>query len=481
MQPADPMSTPTPSPLPPGDHVPATPPRSWGGRFLDLFRKPVPDTEFMPDATAAWLESPPAASHWLLWGVAAFFLTALIWAAIAEVDQIVSGQGKVIPSSQVQLVQNLEGGIVSAIHVKAGDRVEKGQVLMQLDPTRFSSQFEEGSARDLALRVRIARLSAEATSLPFSAPEDLEREHPELVANERAVHRSRGLELESNLVVFRQQRSQKEQELREVQARQRQLADSLALASRELELTRPLVGQGAASHVEVLRLDRAVNELRGELESSRLAEPRVLSAIEEARGKIAGIHAQFRAEASRELSLARAEQAAASAANVGLADRVERTQVRAPAAGIVKQVKVATVGGVVQPGVELMEIVPAEDRLLVEGRVKPSDIAFLKVGQPASVRLSAYDYSIYGDFDATLEYIGADTVVPDPATTGRDAEPYYEIRVRTNSNTLRGQDRPVTILPGMEATVAVRTDKRTILQYLMKPLIKTRQNAFRER
>lgn len=230
--------------------------------------------------------------------------------------------------------------------------------------------------------------------------------------------------------------------------------------------------------MELLRLERGGNELKGALDAARLAQPRLESAISEARGKIAGAEAQFRSDAAKELSVLRGEQAAVSAANVGLEDRLTRTQLRAPMAGIIKTIKVGTVGGVVQPGSDVIEIVPVEDSLLIEARVKPSDIAFLRLGQEGSVKLSAYDFAIYGGLEGKLERIGADTVVPERPNERPEA--YYLVRVRTGSNQLRTLAEPIEILPGMEATVDIRTNKRTVLQYLMKPIIKTKERALRE-
>lgn len=468
-----------PPPMAGAEPSPGRVPHRFGGRFLDLFRAQEPDTEFMRESAAAVLQGAPPVTHWILWSVIAFFIAALIWAALAEIDQIVVGQGRVIPTSRVQIVQNLEGGIVSVIRVKSGDAVQKDQVVMELDNTRFNSQLHEGEAKDQALRARIARLSAEADGLPFIPPPELMTDNPRIVAEERAVYEARGREISSNVEVLREQESQRAQELEEMRARERQLDASYALAGRELALTRPLALQGAVSQVEVLRLERAGNDLLGDLEASRLALPRLRSALAEIRQKIGSYEAQFRAEASKELSLARAEQSAASAGNVELEDRVTRTLVRAPMTGIVKQIKVNTIGGVVQPGMDLMEIVPVDDTLLIEARVKPADIAFLQTGQPATVKLSAYDYSIYGGFDAVLEQIGVDTVLPETPAE-RDDDPYYLIRVRTTSNRLDSLDRPVNILSGMEATVDIRTQQRTVLQYLLKPLIKTKERALRE-
>jgi adhesin transport system membrane fusion protein len=257
------------------------------------------------------------------------------------------------------------------------------------------------------------------------------------------------------------------------------MQQSYNLVAQELAMTRPLVPQGAVSEVDVLRLERQANDLKGELTATRLALPRLEAAYREVRQKIEETTAHFRADAMKDLNLARAEQTALSAANTALEDRVSRTLVRAPLAGIVKQIKVNTVGGVVQPGSDLLEIVPLEDTLLIEARVRPADIAFLHPGQEAMVKLSAYDFSIYGGFPATLEHISADTIMPE--RPGERQESYYQIRVRTRQNHPSGKAEAVAILPGMVATVDIKTGQKTILHYLMKPIIKTKETAFRER
>jgi adhesin transport system membrane fusion protein len=233
------------------------------------------------------------------------------------------------------------------------------------------------------------------------------------------------------------------------------------------------------SDVEVLRLERQANDMKGDLDATRLAMPRLDAAYREARQKIDELTAHFRADAMKDLNQARAEQTALSAANIALEDRVTRTLVRAPLRGMVKQIKINTVGGVVQPGMDLLEIVPLGDTLLIEARVRPSDIAFLHPGQDATVKLSAYDFSIYGGFPATVEDISADTLLPE--RPGEKADSYYRILVRTRQNRPSGQSEPVTIVPGMIATVDIRTGRRTVLHYLLKPVIKTRETALRER
>jgi len=437
------------------------------------------DIEFMRESSAAVLEGPRHFARWILWTTLAFFAAALAWASVATVDEVTVGEGKVVPSSRVQVVQNLEGGIVSEILVDAGQVVEKDQALMRIDDTRFSASSREGEAKDQALLAKIARLTAEAGNTAFVPPPQLEKQNPKLVAEERSLFASRQRELQANQAVLKQQVEQRRQELTEKRSREAQLQQSHDLVAQELAMTRPLAKQGVVSDVEILRLERQANDLKGELDAARLSLPRLESALQEAQQKVHELTARFHAESMKELNLARGEHAALSAANTALEDRVARTVVRAQVPGVVKQVKINTVGGVIQPGMDLVEIIPLEDTLLIEARVRPSDIAFLRPGQEAMVKLSAYDFSIYGGFPAVLEHISADTLTPE--RPGEKAETYYQIRVRTRQNRPSGHPETLPILPGMIATVDIKTGKKTILHYLLKPIIKTKEAALRER
>lgn len=441
--------------------------------------EPVNDADYLHGVAGMLAHGPRRVTRWAFWLALLFWLVALAWAALAQVDEFTVAEGKVIPSSRVQLVQNLEGGIIAEVLVKDGDSVARDQPLLRIDKVRFASQSEEGRAKDRALLARIARLSAEANGLPFSAPEQLAGSHPALVAQESALYASRQQALRANLAVLRQQLGQREQELAEKRARQQQLQQSHALVTRELGMVRPMASQGYITQLDAVRLERQANDLQGELDAARLALPRLEAALREAREKVDELASRFRADAMKELSLARAEQQALAAANTELEDRLRRTEVRAPVDGVVKQLKVHTVGGVIQPGMQLMEIVPREDTLLIEARVRPADIAFLRIGQEAMVKLSAYDFTIYGGFPGTLEHIGADTVTPE--RPGERAESYYPVQVRTRGSTPTGASAALSLMPGMVASVDIHTGRKTVLHYLLKPIVKVRDGMLRER
>lgn len=434
------------------------------------------DIDYMGEAAAAAMQGPPAYSHAVLWIVLAFVVVFFIWAAYANIGETTVGEGKVIPSSQIQVVQNLEGGIVSEIKVKVGDIVRKNQVLILIDDTRYASSFQENKAKNDALNAKIARLTADVSGKPFELPARFKKDNPDLAERELTLYRSRQAEYAANTAVFNRQIEQRNQELREKRGRLTQINTSLQFLDKELAMSRPLVKQGAMSEVELLRLERQANDLKGELDSTRISIPRLESAVSEAKQKLESYVAKFRADALAELNQIRAEQEGTAATSVALKDRVERAVVRSPVHGTVKSVKVTTIGGVVQPGSELMEIVPLEDNLLVEARVKPRDIAFLRPGQDALVKITAYDFSIYGGFSAKLEHISADSI-----TDEKKGDSYYLVQVRTTSNAPAGRQEPLAIIPGMTATVHIQTGEKSFLHYLLKPIIKTKEMAFRER
>jgi adhesin transport system membrane fusion protein len=434
------------------------------------------DVEFMNDTTAAVLMQTPRGGRLILWMVFLFLLFALLWANWAELDEVTKGVGKVIPSSQVQIIQNLEGGILSSLLVAEGDAVEKNQILLQIDDTRFSSSLRETQLQFWALKAKAARLQAESEGKEFIAPTDYLEKHPELVNQELTLFKSRQKQLATNRGILSDQMDQMRQEIAELRAKQSQLGRSLGLLSKELRLSQPLVDAGAISEVEVLRLERQVNELRGELESTTLAIPRAKSRLEEAEKKVSEIVIRFRNEAHTELNEVLAELSQLEETSVALEDRVKRTAVRSPVKGTVKQMLVNTVGGVIQPGMELMAIVPLEDSLLIEAKVGPKDIAFLHPGQKAIVKLTAYDFSIYGALEGKVEHISADTIKEE-----REDESYYLVRVRTEMNYLGTPESGLPIIPGMQAEVDILTGKKTVLEYLMKPILRAKGRALRER
>ncbi|HYQ71109.1 MAG TPA: HlyD family type I secretion periplasmic adaptor subunit [Gammaproteobacteria bacterium] len=441
----------------------------------DIAKVLAEDSHFMTDANAAVILGAGRSSHLILIFTAVFIVVALVWAAFAKLDEVTHGEGKIIPSTKVQIVQNLEGGILSEILVKEGELVERNQPLLRLDDIRFSSSYRESRAKYLTLLARSARFHAEANNKPVEIPEIVWQEDEQLARNEIALFNSRASSLKANIEILKQQEVQTKQELAEHKAQENKLARSYALVKQELDMSAPLEADGAISEVEILRLKRSVNDMRGELEATRLAVPRLRSAYEEISSKIADIEIGFRTEARTKLNEIEAELSGLEETLRGQKDRVNRTLVTSPVKGTVKQILVTTVGGVVKPGMDLVEIVPFEGNLLVEAHVRPSDIAFLRPDQKAQVKLTAYDYAIYGGLPAKLEHISADTI------TDENGESFYLIRVRTDRNYLGSEHHPLRIIPGMTAVVDILTGEKSVLDYLLKPVLRARDKAMRER
>jgi adhesin transport system membrane fusion protein len=404
-----------------------------------------------------------------------FFVAAGWWAYETELDEVTRGEGKVIPSSKVQVIQNLEGGILAEVLVAEGDTVEKDQPLLKIDDTRFASSFRETQLKYWELLARSKRLEAESEGKSFVVPVEVEKEQPELAMNEKALFDSRKQELNSAISVLKQQEQQRRQELVEKQARQKQLERSYNLSNEELQMSEPLVAQGVMSPVEILRLKRSVNDLKGDMDANRLAIPRIRATLAEVRQKIDEQQVRFKTEATTKLSEVRAELERTKESLFSSEDRVTRTQVRSPVKGTIKQLKINTVGGVIQPGMDLIEIVPIEDNLLIEAHIRPADIAFLRPGQEAMIKLTAYDFSIYGGLTAKLERISADTITND------NDESFYLIYLRTEQNYLHNNKGSLSIIPGMTASVDILTGKKSVLDYLLKPIIKAQNEALRER
>lgn len=427
------------------------------------------------DANADWAiaEQTPQGARIVIWLSVAAVAILLLWSAFAVLDEVTRGEGKVIPSRQIQILQSMDGGIVSEILAREGQTVKAGDLLLKVDPTRMVSSLRENQSQYLALLAKGARLRALAEGSRFVPPDEVVKQAPEIVEQERTLYESRRAELDATIGVARQQSTQRAQELVSVRARREQASQSYTLTARELEMTRPLVRTGAVSDVELLRLERDVARYRGERDSANSDIPRLESAVAEANRKIQEVELTFRNAARSELSEVNAKLSALSEGSAALEDRVKQTEIRSPVNGTVKQLKVNTVGGVVQPGKDVIELVPSDDALLLEAKVLPRDIAFLRPGQKALVKFTAYDFAVYGGLEATLEQIGADSVVDDKGNA------YFVVRVRTLSNTIGPQKLP--IIPGMVAEVDILTGKKTVLSYLLKPILRAQAKALTER
>ena len=437
---------------------------------------PEDDLDFVSDANAAILANTPKGGRKILIGAAAFFGIMLFWASVAEIDEVTKGEGKVIPSSQVQIIQNLEGGILQEIMIKEGQTVQKNQVLLRIDDTRFGAKLRGSKMQRYALEAKSARLRAEAEGRKsFAIPTEVIKSAPKLGRQEQDLFRSRQNQLKATIDILNQQVAQKKQEVSELKAKEKQLSRSHALAQKQLNISKPLVRQGAVSEVEILKLEREVAQLQGDLDATRLSIPRVRSTLKEARQKVHERELQFQNEARTEYNEVIAELAPLKESEAAQEDTFRRTSVRSPVRGTVKQLLINTVGGVIQPGADLVEIVPLEDTLLIEAKIRPQDIAFLRPGQEATIKFTAYDFAIFGGLTAKVEHISADTIADEKGNS------FYLVRLRTEQNYLGTDIKPLPIIPGMVAEVDVLTGKKTILNYLLKPVLRAKHRALSER
>ncbi|MFV0446987.1 MAG: HlyD family type I secretion periplasmic adaptor subunit [Vibrio sp.] len=451
------------------------------------------ELEYVDDQTAALLLNTPNSARVMLWLMIVFFIAASAWASWAEIDQVTRGQGKVVPSSQIQVIQNLEGGLVKQILVREGEQVTKGQQLILIDDTRFRSDFREREQQVANLTANVLQLSASLSSVmidedftennwensvridynKLAFPPILKETQPELVARQRAEYQQDLANLRNQISVVSQQVKQKQQELIEIQARIKNLRQSYDFANKELEITKPLADEGVVPRIELLKLQRQVNDTRRELTSSELKVPVLKSNIREAMLSRIDTAQKFRSQQQQELNQVQDKLSSMTESAVGLEDRVNRTVVISPVTGTVKTLNVNTVGGVIQPGMDIVEIVPTEDTLLVEAQIAPQDIAFLRPDLHAIVKFSAYDFTKYGGLEGTLEHISADTTQDDEGNS------FYLVRVRTNETSL-GHDENLPIIPGMTASIDIITGKRTVMEYLLEPILRAKKNALRE-
>ena len=441
-----------------------------------IFRRiPLPEIDLATDIRSTILVQSPKGGRYILWLILLLFVFGAVWAYFSEIEEVTRGVGRVIPSRQIQVVQNLEGGILSEILVNVGQVVKKDQLLLKIDDTRFSAPYQESRYKYLALKAKVARLGAETEGTDFVLPKEVVDENPEIAERERDLFESRRKSFETEISILQEQTQQRQQELSELEARQKQLARSTTMLNKELAMTRPLVSQGAVSEVEILRLEREANTLQGQLESTKLQIPAVQSKLAEAKQAIENKKLTYHNEAKQELNNTLAELETIAVSAVALEDRLKRTHVKSPVHGTVNRLLVNTVGGVIQPGMDLIEIVPLEDTLLVETKIKPSDIAFLRPGQEAMVKFSAYDFTIYGGLAGKLEHISADSI------TDEQGQSFYLVRIRTTKNHLGAEQNPMPIIPGMICEVDILTGKKTILSYLLKPALRAQKLALRER
>lgn len=421
-------------------------------------------------------EDLPLSKHLLLVFIAAFFVIFVLWANWATLDEVTRGDGKVIPSSEVQALQTLEAGIIEELLVREGEQVNKGQSLMRLSDIEASSNLGANEARYLGLLASITRLQAEAEGKDVvEFPDNVMQGAPSSVTEEMNTFRANRQQLFNQINIFQQQLSQREQEVRELQTRIADTRGVIGIQRQEMQMIEPLVARGSAPKLELLQLERSLKEKTAELNGYLSGLPRSQSAVNEAKARIEEVTSSVRSQAQTELSAKLIEMNEIKQRLSALTDRQSRTELKSPVNGTIQSIEVKTIGGVVRPGEDIIKIVPKDDQLLVEARIRPSDIAFLYPGQPAVVKITAYDFSIYGGLKGEVVDISADTIQDEEGNS------FYRVRLRTYETELKRKGEVLPIIPGMVASVDILTGEKTVMQYLLKPFVKTLGNAMNER
>ena len=432
------------------------------------------DLEYMSELEEAIRLKPHWTSTLLLLLIVGFVGCMLIWASVAKVDERVRGQGRIMPSSDIQMIQSLEGGILSELLVEEGQRVSKGQILMRIDDVLLASEERGIEAQMVSLQIRKARLQAEAKGQAFALSKTIRNKAPKISATEEKLYQSRQKELLTALDIIKDEEAESKANLGEVKASINKYVKSRDLIKKELDIAKRLVAKRAMPEIEKLRLERQYSEVRGNLATAAQARKGLEARLRASKKRHTEKVSSFQSEALGLLNETETKIKSITESLKSAEDRVSRTELKSPVEGIVKRIYLKTQGGVVEPAQRLIEIVPVDDVLMVRARVYPEDIAFLRPGQKVRVGITAYDAQIYGSLWGKLERIGADAV------RESDGSMYFEIDVRTDSNNLGTEDSPLVITPGMVAETEVITGKRTILSYLLKPVLRIADRAFTE-
>jgi adhesin transport system membrane fusion protein len=451
------------------------------------------DLEMADDVYGAMLTEVPSLHRLTIWAMAGLLFSFILWASFSSLEQVTSGSGKVIPSSQVQIIQSLDGGVLEKLFVQEGMQVTKGQPIARIDDTRFRSDFAEQKQEVDSLRANIIRLRAELSSILVGVnedwklqihinkqlpiyPEDLNENASLMVERQQDEYSGRLDNLINQLAIQYQQIQQREQEIAELESKIATLKVSYGLASKELDLTRPLAEKNIVSKIELYKLERSVNELKGELGGIQLLSPKLRSALQESILNRRETALAYRAEARAKLNELQNKLSRINEAQVGVQDKVTKAQIVSPVVGTIKTIHINTLGGVVKPGETIVEIVPTEDMLMVEAKVTPRDIGFIYPGLPAVVKITAYDFARYGGLKGKVVHISADT------TQDKEGNSFYVIRVKTEASSIRNKNNEeMPIIPGMLSNVDVITGKRTILEYILNPILRANEAALRER
>ena len=445
---------------------------SWKNRQHGVQQE---DLDFMSARQASYYDTGHRFAYILSLTIFLLVLAFLVWANYAVMDEVTRGTGQVIPSQRIQVIQNLEGGILEEILVSENQIVNKNDILIRINNSVAASQYRDTAHQALEHEAAIVRLTAEAEGKALKFPQKLSSQS-QLLQDQKNIYQAKQRQLNSEIKVLESQQKQKEQEIAEMIGKQKQLQQSLQVVQKQLDLARPLREQRLYPEVDYLKLEREVITIKGDLSSLNLGLPRVRQAAQEAKQRIQQRRAEYQAKALDELNRRRVELNSLKETLTAGEDRVTRTDVRSPVRGTIKQLNANTIGGVIRPGENIMEIVPLDDTLLIEARIRPADIAFLHPGQNAMIKITAYDFSIYGGLEGVVEQISADTIQGE-----QREESFYKVNLRTKTNALQYHGAELPIIPGMTASVDILTGQKTVLDYLLKPILKAKQNALRER
>ena len=439
------------------------------------FKENASDEEFMPDLLGAEYAREKRLGPILLMASLISVAVLVIWAAVAEIDEIARGEGKIIPSSRVQLISHLEGGIMKKILIREGDIVKPGQVMFTLDNTIAEARASEGKSNYYRYLATVARLRAQIDGTPFVVPEEVVKNAPLEAEDAQHLYKTRVDSLKNEIRIGEEEIEQKKQEFNELKSKETELVAQTELNARKIEILEPLVKRNIEPEISLLDLKKETSQLRGELNGIKSVILKAQSALEQAQERVTQIQNKAKTDDYNELRDANNRLSSAQGSVTSEGDRLTRTEVRSPVRGIVKQLMINTVGGIVKPGEEIAEVVPLEDKLLVEAQIRPQDVAFLKPGLSASVKITAYDFSTFGDLKAELVRISADTIKDEKGNT------FYKAYLRTKGNRLSKAKKDHPIIPGMVATVDILTGKKTVLAYIMKPILKAKTMAMTER
>jgi len=436
------------------------------------------DYEFMNSLSAAVLEMSPTKTSRVIKIWLVTIVLFIVWASFAEVDEITKGNGKAIPYGQNQIIQNLEGGIVESILVKEGQKVKVDETILKINNAKSISTSKTNEIKFQELEAKRLRLYAEANELEFNPEVSNDEELNAQMESNRKLYNSRILEFQAKDKSFNEQIEQKKQEYVEAQANAAAFKKSLEYVSEEIAMTTPMVKEGIKSRVDFLKLQREANDIKNKIEAAQLSLPRLNSAINEYKNKRIEAKRLFINNARKELNEVTAEISRIKTQQVEYSDQIERTMVKSPVDGIVQKLYVHTIGGVVKPGEDLVEIVPTNKKLILEIKIKPSDIAFIHPGAEANIKISAYDYAIHGGLVGKVIFISPDTITD---KQDKQDNTFYIIHVETQKSYLGTEEHPLQIIPGMTVDVDIVTGKKTVMQYILKPILKTKQYVFTER